>query len=67
MTESIYVGDGTWDLRATQALGIPFIGVGEKHAELAAAGAKFVHPTLTPAGIFSLLENIHSSAPSPLL
>ena len=43
-------------------------GIGAALAkDLAAAGAKFVHPTLTPAGIFSLLENIHSSAPSPLL
>jgi phosphoglycolate phosphatase-like HAD superfamily hydrolase len=40
LAEAVYVGDGPWDLRATQQLGIPFIGVGRKVARLRAAGAR---------------------------
>jgi phosphoglycolate phosphatase-like HAD superfamily hydrolase len=40
LADAVYVGDGPWDLRATQQLGIPFIGVGRKVARLRAAGAR---------------------------
>ncbi len=56
--EAIYVGDGLWDLRATGALGIPFIATGAKHARLAAAGAKFVVPDLTPPAFLATLARI---------
>jgi phosphoglycolate phosphatase-like HAD superfamily hydrolase len=39
LDDAVYVGDGPWDLRATQQLGIPFIGVGRKVARLREAGA----------------------------
>ena len=40
--EAIYVGDGVWDLKATQKLGIHFIGCGSRKERLRDAGAKFV-------------------------
>ncbi len=55
ISESIYVGDGTWDYRATQSLGIPFIGVGKNHAKLRAVGAPTVLPDLTPEPFFAAL------------
>lgn len=52
LDEALYVGDGLWDLRATRALGIPFIGVGHRREKLRAAGAGHVLPDLTPAPFF---------------
>lgn len=62
--ETIYVGDGMWDLRATGALGIPFIATGAKHARLEAAGAKFVVPDLQPAAFLSTLDRIAAKSRS---
>ena len=56
--DAIYVGDGTWDYRATQTLGIPFIGVGQKHARLKEAGAPITLPDLTPAAFFKALSKL---------
>lgn len=36
----IYIGDGSWDLRATRKLGIRFLGTGTKQDRLIAAGMK---------------------------
>lgn len=45
-TEVIYVGDGIWDVRASQNLGYPFIGIatGVAAQQLEAEGAKVVLP-----------------------
>ncbi|MCF3651725.1 HAD family hydrolase [Synoicihabitans lomoniglobus] len=67
VSQSIYIGDGTWDLRATQSLRIPFIGVGAKHPALASAGAEHVFPTLEPAGILPLLDQIRANRRVPTL
>jgi len=56
--EAIYVGDGLWDLRATKALGIPFIGTGAKHARLAEAGAKWVVRDLQPDSFLQTLTHV---------
>lgn len=53
-TDSIYVGDGLWDLRACKKLGISFVGVGEKKEKLKAAGAKYLLDDLTPEHFFDL-------------
>lgn len=58
LANALYVGDGTWDLRATRALGIPFIGCGENVDRLRAAGAQFTAPDLQPDGFFSILNQI---------
>src|SRR5260370_38761759 len=39
--EAVYIGDGLWDFRACQKLGIPFIGVGARTKKLQSAGATF--------------------------
>jgi phosphoglycolate phosphatase-like HAD superfamily hydrolase len=54
--DAIYIGDGTWDFRATQSLDIPFIGVGPKHAKLKEAGASITLPDLSPATFFAALS-----------
>ena len=56
ITDAVYVGDGTWDFRATQTLGIPFIGVGSKKAALIEEGARFVLSSLAPVNFFPVLE-----------
>lgn len=61
ITEAVYVGDGTWDFRATQTLGIPFIGVGSKQAALIGEGARFLAPSLAPAIFFPVLEQTLAS------
>ncbi|MFO0873959.1 MAG: haloacid dehalogenase-like hydrolase [Phycisphaerales bacterium] len=48
---AVYVGDGVWDLRAANALGLGFVGVarGERAARLRDAGARIVLPDLADA------------------
>jgi phosphoglycolate phosphatase-like HAD superfamily hydrolase len=60
--DAIYVGDGVWDFRATQSLGIAFIGVGPKRAALQSAGAKIVLPDLAPDQFFDALDQINLSS-----
>ncbi len=47
--DAVYVGDGTWDLRACGKLGIPFLGTGKNRHHLQTAGA------------LHLLEDLHPS------
>lgn len=61
LAETVYVGDGTWDFRATQALGIPFLGTGTKQAALRQAGASFTLPHLHPEAFFPLLDRAWSA------
>lgn len=56
VSEALYVGDGLWDFRASRSLGIPFIGVGEKHEKLRAAGAPHTLPDLSPEPFFTALD-----------
>ncbi|MBL4574944.1 MAG: HAD hydrolase-like protein [Opitutaceae bacterium] len=56
--EAIYVGDGTCDLRATQSLGIPFIGVGHNIHRLEAAGATHLIPHFGGSNFFDILNQI---------
>lgn len=58
VTDAIYVGDGTWDLRATQTLDIPFIGCGKNIDQLKAAGAQFAVPNLKPDAFFAILNQL---------
>lgn len=39
VSNSIYVGDGVWDVKAARELGMPFIGIGTKHELLREHGA----------------------------
>ncbi len=56
LSETVYVGDGTWDYRATQSLGIPFLGTGARTDALRAAGAKVILTDLHPENFFPVLE-----------
>ena len=62
LDEAVYVGDGPWDLRATQQLGIPFIGVGRKVARLREAGARHTLDDFSKNELPGLLAQV---APSP--
>jgi len=61
LDEAIYVGDGTWDLRACRKLGIPFIGVGNKKQKLRDAGAEHILSDLNPADFWQAREAARSS------
>ncbi len=56
--ETMYVGDGLWDLRCCQKLGIPFIGVGRRKEELESAGAAYTLPDLHLVGFWRVMETI---------
>lgn len=58
VTDAVYVGDGPWDFRATQQLGIPFIGVGNKEDRLREAGTQHFLPTLEPEPFLHTLSKI---------
>jgi len=48
LDKSVYVGDGLWDLRACEKLGVRFVGVGCGEMKLRAAGARQVLRDLSP-------------------
>lgn len=50
LSDVVYVGDGTWDLRTCRQLGIPFIGTGSRTERLREMSAEhIVEPLHTPA------------------
>lgn len=42
LEQTVYVGDGVWDLRACRELGIPFIGTGARTERLIEGGAEYI-------------------------
>ena len=40
----VYVGDAAWDVKASQALGLPFLGIGKRRRQLLAVGATHALP-----------------------
>jgi phosphoglycolate phosphatase-like HAD superfamily hydrolase len=58
LKQAVYVGDGVWDFRATQQLGIPFVGVGRKIEALRQAGAEHTLNALNADTLLRVLENI---------
>jgi phosphoglycolate phosphatase-like HAD superfamily hydrolase len=56
--QTVYVGDGVWDLKATRQLGIPFIGVGRKIGALRNAGAQHTMEVLSSDGLAQVLGRI---------
>jgi phosphoglycolate phosphatase-like HAD superfamily hydrolase len=57
--QAVYVGDGVWDFRATQLLGIPFIGVGRRVKTLREAGAVHTLDDLNIDTLSDMLKTIH--------
>jgi len=58
LRDAVYVGDGPWDLRATRQLGIPFIGIGQRIAQLRAAGAEHTLAHYADGHLPGILERI---------
>jgi phosphoglycolate phosphatase-like HAD superfamily hydrolase len=63
--EAVYVGDGPWDYRACQTLGIRFIGVGARRELLGREGATHLLPHLEPQGFWAAFHSL--PRPSPAL
>lgn len=61
LDEAVYVGDGLWDLRACERLGIPFIGVGHRKERLRKAGALHVLDDLHPPEFWRVRDAIHQT------
>jgi len=55
---AIYVGDGVWDLKATQKLGIHFIGCGSRREKLRDAGAEYVLDSFAQEEFWSYISRI---------
>jgi len=53
---AVYVGDGPWDFRATQELGIPFIGFGRRIETLRQAGATYTLDEWNEDALLKLLK-----------
>ena len=58
LSESIYVGDGPWDLNACRELNIPFIGTGSRIEALVEAGAKWTLPSLQTEPFMKIINQI---------
>lgn len=67
LADAIYVGDGLWDWRACQQLGIPFIGVGTRRDRLQSAGVPHVLPDLTPSGFLPVRQRLNHRATAGLM
>jgi phosphoglycolate phosphatase-like HAD superfamily hydrolase len=65
LRETVYVGDGLWDLRACRALGIPFMGVGGRRDQLRAAGAEHILTSLDPAEFWRVKAAIGTPPGAP--
>jgi hypothetical protein len=61
----MYIGDGLWDLRTCQKLGIPFIGVGRRKEKLESAGAAYTLPDLSPVNFWRVMEMIKKPSAAP--
>ena len=58
LSHCVYVGDGHWDLRACQKLGIAFIGCGNKKETLEAGGAQHLVESLGRTHFWVAFERI---------
>jgi phosphoglycolate phosphatase-like HAD superfamily hydrolase len=66
LRDSVYVGDGHWDLLAARTLGIPFIGCGSKLERLRQYGARYVLDRLDIDEFWRTIERIGSSTKTKL-
>ena len=63
LAAAVYVGDGVWDLRAANYLGIPFIGVGREVEKLRREDARYIVPNFDAADFLKTLEDIRREMP----
>jgi phosphoglycolate phosphatase-like HAD superfamily hydrolase len=67
ITQALYVGDGLWDYRATQQLGIPFLGVGHRHKSFLEAGAPHAMQIVDTEGFMAWLGALPAYARARIL
>ena len=60
LADTLYVGDGLWDFRATQKLGIPFLGVGHRYSQFVNAGVIHALQTLEPSAFVNWFKRFRS-------
>jgi len=60
LENAVYIGDGVWDLKATQKLGIHFIGCGTRRQRLRYAGAAHVLDSFDTIEFWDLIDRITS-------
>jgi len=77
LSQTVYVGDGVWDMRACRELEIPFIGTGGRTHRLSESGVEHLLEPLEPAAFLFLLQALglpcqpdrpvasHEGSPSP--
>ena len=58
LRDTIYVGDGVWDIRACRMLGIPFIGTGQRIEALRGAGAQWILEKLETEALMDVIERM---------
>ena len=58
LRDTIYVGDGVWDVRACRMLGIPFIGTGKRIEALRGAGAQWILEKLETEALMDVIERM---------
>ncbi len=64
LADAVYVGDGLWDLKASQSLGVPFIGTGRKLEQLRQAGARHQIENFEPQ---QFLDTVRAALGKPVL
>jgi phosphoglycolate phosphatase-like HAD superfamily hydrolase len=62
LSDAVYVGDGLWDWKASQDVGIPFIGTGLKLDRLKAAGVEHTLEKFDPAYFFEMVRAVLAKA-----
>jgi phosphoglycolate phosphatase-like HAD superfamily hydrolase len=60
LEDVVYVGDGTWDIRACRTLGIPFIGTGNRIEALESEGATWILPQIRKDPFLEILSEIQN-------
>jgi len=58
LSQSVYVGDGVWDMRACRELEIAFIGTGARTHRLSESGVQHLLEPLEPASFVALLRTL---------
>lgn len=58
LQDTIYVGDGVWDIRACRMLGIPFIGTGQRIEALREADAQWILEKLETEALMKVIEQM---------
>lgn len=64
LADAVYVGDGPWDYRACQTLGIRFIGVGARRELLRQEGATHLLDHLEPVGFWAAYHSLPKAIPA---